>query len=127
MGIIDKVLATLLALAILAATGALWYADHEHGQIKPLQDKVSAAALAASQAVADRNAALDAARDAQRQASAAQAAMVAAQASATQAASEAKAAHDKLSSVAKAPDVAKTLDTPLPKAVWDAIYKPAGD
>jgi hypothetical protein len=127
MSIIDKVLAVLLAVAIAVGLGSLWYADHEHGKLAPLQSQLASVAVAASQAAADRDAALQAAADAQKQASAAQAALDL-QASAAQAAAiAASEARGKLAKAAQTPEVAKTLDTPLPKQVWDAIYKPTGD
>jgi hypothetical protein len=128
MSIIEKVLAAALAVFIAVALGALWYADHEHGKLAPMQSRLADVAVAASQAAADRDAALQAAKDAQKQASAAQAALESAQASEAAAAEAASAARGKLAKAYQSsPDVAKTLDTPLPKAVWDAIYKPTGD
>ncbi len=128
MSIIEKVLAVALAVFITVALGALWVADHEHGKLAPLQSRLADVAVAASQAAADRDAALKAAADAQKQASAAQEAFAAQQAAAASAAAAASEARGKLAKAYQSsPDVAKTLDTQLPKPVWDAIYRPTGD
>lgn len=124
--IIDKVLAGLLALALVIGSAALWYADHEHQRIKPLQMQVQQADVAAKQAAADRDAALKAAHDAQVQMQAAQTALASATASAASAAAAASDAHGKLAIAGRSADVAKTLDTQLPRQVWDAIYTEPG-
>lgn len=122
MGILEKLLTVALGVAIVVAGGSLWFADHEHGKLAPMQQKIADAAQAASQAGADRDAALSAAADARKQLAAAQAAFVEA-ASAAQAASAAAAsAHAKLDAAMKDPDTAKLLTTPVPGPVWDAIY-----
>lgn len=121
--IVDKILLALLAGALLAGAGAIWYADHEHAQIAPLQQKVADAAVAASQAVADREAAQQAASDAQAQLAAAQKAIAAQAASAASAASAAATARSALAALAaKQPTIKQTLDIPLSKDVWDAMY-----
>lgn len=127
MGLLDKLLAVALGVAILGGAGALWYADHEHQQIAPLALKVQNAQTAAKQAAADRDVAVAAAKDAQMQLAAAELASSEAHATAAKAASDAAAARGKLAIAGKSPEVAKTLDTQLPRQVWDAIYKPTGD
>lgn len=122
MGILDKILGVLLALAIVCGGASLWYADHEHSRIKPLQDQISAARLQAQQAAAARQAALDSAAAAQRQLMAAEAATSAAQAAAAEAASTAAAAHARVRSATKTPSTARVLNTAVPGAVWQAIY-----
>jgi hypothetical protein len=126
MGLLDKLLAVALGVSLIVGGGALWYADYEHAKLAPLQQKVTLANTAAKQAVADRDTALAAAADAQKQLKIAQQAEAAAAASAAQATNDAKAARGKLDAVSKSPDVAKTLDAPLPRAVWDAIYNASG-
>jgi len=124
--ILEDVLAGLLAVAVLGAAGSLWYADHEHAKLAPLQLKMQSAQNAANQAAADRDTALKAAADAQSQLVIAETALGTAQATATAAASDATAAHAKLAQVAKLPGVVQTLDVQLPKEVWDAIYNATG-
>lgn len=121
--IIDKVLAALLGIALFAGAGAIWYADHEHARIAPLQQQVAAAAVVASQAIADREEAQQAASAAQAQLAAAQRAVAVQAASAASAASDAHAARSALAALsAKQPTIKQTLDAPLPKEVWDAVY-----
>ena len=125
--ILDKVLAGLLALSLVCGLGALWYADHERQKIAPLQNQVHEATIAAAQAAADRDAAQLAAKAAQTQLKAAQDALSSAAHSAAAASASASDAQAKLAVAAKVPDVAKVLDTPLPAAVWDAIYNQPGE
>lgn len=121
--VLDKVLAVMFALALLAGAGALWYADHEHQQLKPLQDKYDNAAIAAKQAAADRDTAIENLRLAQLQAEASNNAADAAAASEAAAVQDASDAHAALAAVAKAnPAAASTLNMPLPAGVWGAIY-----
>lgn len=122
MGVIDEILGGLLAVAILCASGALWYADHEHARILPLQQKIVAAQNATLQAQADREAAQNAALAMELQLRAAEAATHAAQIAAADAASAAAAAHAKLATVAHTPGAQKALETPVPSEVWQTIY-----
>lgn len=127
MSILDKILGVLLAVAVAVGLGALWYADHEHSRARVQQQQLASVAIAASQAAADRDAAIQAASDAQAQLRAAEKAVATAQASAAAAASAAIVARDKLNDIAHSnPDIAKTLNTQLPKALWDAIYNQTG-
>ena len=125
--ILDKVLATLLAIALLGGAGSLWYADHEHQKIAPLQLEVNNANTAAKQAQADRDAAILAANNAQVQAKAAQDAEAAAVQSAASAAQAASNAKSKLAIAGKTPAIAKVLDTPLPPEIWNAINNEPGN
>jgi hypothetical protein len=125
--ILDKVLTACLAVALLIGAGSLWYADHEHQKIAPLQLAVSNANTAAKQAAADRDAAILAANNAQVQAKAAQDAQQVAENSAAVAASAAKDAKSKLALAGKTPAIAKVLDTPLPPEVWNAINNEPGN
>lgn len=124
--ILDKVLAALLAVALLGGAGSLWYADHEHQKIAPLQLAVATANTAAKQAAIDRDAAILAASNAQVQAKAAQDAQHAAENSAAVAAKDAKDAKSKLAIAGETPAIAKVLDTPLPPEVWNAINNEPG-
>ena len=122
MGLLDKILGVLLALAIVCGAGSLWYADREHAQIKPLQEQIAAAQIAQRQAAADRDSAIQAARIAQVQLTAAEDAASAARISAANAASAASAARAQLTHLAKTPTSQKLLDTTVPAEVWQTIY-----
>jgi hypothetical protein len=126
--VLDKVLAVMLAIALLCGAGALWYADHERGLIQPLQDKYDNAAIAAKQAAADRDAAIENLRLANLQIEASNKAVEAAAASEASAVAAASDAHAALAAIAKTnPKTAGTLDMPLPPNVWGAIYNPTGE
>lgn len=126
MTLLDKLLSVALGVTIIAACGSLWYADHEHGKIEPLTQKLRDANTAAKQADADRDAALKAAADAQAQLKAASDAVAQANHNAAVAADAASAAHGKLALVSKSPDAAKVLDTSVPAQVWEAINNTTG-
>ena len=123
MSILDEILGALLAIAVIVGASALWYADHEHSNAVLQRQQLASIAVAASQAAADRDAAIRAASDAEAQLKAAEKAVAAAQASEAAAQAAASEARGKINTIARAnPDIAKTLNTQLPKEVWQAIY-----
>lgn len=126
MGLLEKILTVALGVSLLFGGGAVWYADHARQQLEPMRLKIADAAQAASQASADRDAAIQAAAVAQAQLKAAQDAFAQAASAAAAASATAASAHAKLQAAANSPDVSKLLTTPVPNAVWDAIYNPTG-
>jgi len=124
--ILEKVLAVMLTLVIVAAMGTLWYADHEHEQIAPLKLSLASAALSAKQAGIDRDQAIKAASDAVAQLKIANDAKAQAVQSAEVAATAASSAHANLVKAAQSKAVAATLDAPLEPQVWGAIFN-SGD
>lgn len=123
VSVIEKVLSLLLAVAILACAGSLWYADHQRGLMQPLKDQVANAAIAVQQANAARDAAQKAAQDAEMQAKGAEFAQAYAAAQVASAVAANKQAHlniDKLGS--NEPTIANVLNTTVPDELLNAIY-----